>query len=253
MHLGRKLGLRKLLADYMLACAASKEEDRAVHLMSPLSSIKALRWLAKTVEWQALSQIMTSSVLSAYGTQSRAYDRKEAMPIPLALIVSWEELLCTQSTALTTKLFLRFGDAQRVDWWTLQLSAQGLHGTAYATKTTKCGQPFACTWHGLAGRDVQSSWLLQWLACLVDIGEHASIAPDFLFFHCDLESQQFPHTFPSSYSQALLCLRYMAQQAGLTAEETISLTLHSMKSTLLAAGAQCHRDGFHAGLCRGGS
>ena len=32
----------------------------------------------------------------------------------------------------------------------------------------------------------------------------------------------------------------MAQQAGLTAEETISLTLHSMKSTLLAAGAQLH-------------
>ena len=199
-----------LLADYMLACAASKEEDRAVHLMSPLSSIKALRWLAKMVEWQALSQIMTSSVLSAYGTQSRAYDRKEAMPIPLALIVSWEELLCTQSTVLTTKLFLgaallcthaglRFGDAQRVNWWTLQLSTQGLHGTAYATKTTKRGQPFACTWHGLAGRDVQSSWLLQWLACLVEIGEHASIAPDFLFFHCDLESQQFPHTFPSSY------------------------------------------------------
>ena len=92
--------------------------------MSPLSSIKALRWLAKTVEWQALSQIMTSPVLSAYGTQSRAYDRKEAMPIPLALIVSWEELMCTQSTALTTKLFLRaallcthaglrFGDAQK--------------------------------------------------------------------------------------------------------------------------------------------
>eukprot|EP00439_Symbiodinium_sp_Y106_P036072 s6047_g4.t1 len=194
---------------------------------------------------------MTSPVLSAYGTQSREYDRKEAMPIPLALIVSWEELLCTQSTALTTKLFLgaallcthaglRFGDAQRVDWWTLQLSAQGLHGTAYATKTTTCGQPFACTWHGLAGRGVQSSWLLHWLACLVQIGEHASIAPDFLFFHCDLESQQLPHTFPSSYSQALLCLRYMAQQAGLTAEEALSLTLHSMKSTLLAAGAQLH-------------
>ena len=45
-----------LLADYMLACAASKEEDRAVHLMSPHSSIKALRWLAKTVEWQKHSR-----------------------------------------------------------------------------------------------------------------------------------------------------------------------------------------------------
>ena len=59
-----------LLADYMLACAASNEEDRAVHLMSPLSSIKALRWLAKS------SNGTRSRILSAYGTQSRAYDRK---------------------------------------------------------------------------------------------------------------------------------------------------------------------------------
>ena len=74
-----------------------------------------------------------------------------------------------------------------------------------------------------SGRDTQSSWLLQWLACLVEIGEKASIAPDFLFFHCDLESQQHPQIFPSSYSQALLCLRYLAQQlAGLTAEEATS-------------------------------
>ena len=92
-----------------------------------------------------------------------------------------------------------------------------------------------------SGRDTQSSWLLQWLACLVEIGEKASIAPDFLFFHCDLESQQHPQIFPSSYSQALLCLRYLAQQlAGLTAEEATSLTLRSMKTTLLAAGAQLH-------------
>ena len=228
------------LADYMLACTASKEEDREVHLMSPVSSIKAVRWIAKTLEWHGVSQAMSSSVLMAYGRQSREFDRKEAMPIPLALLAHWQRTLCNPETHLTTKLFLgavllcthaslRFGDAQRIDWRTLQLSAQGLHGTAYATKTTKCGQPFACTWHGITGRCTQSSWLLQWLSCLVEVGMQATLEPDFMFFHADLGSHKHPQTFPCSYSHALLCLRFLTPQDGLTAAESSALTLRSMR------------------------
>ena len=76
------------MADYILACSASKEEDREVHMMSPVSSIKALRWIAKTLQWQALAEALSSSVIAAYGRQSREYDRKEAAPIPMALIAS---------------------------------------------------------------------------------------------------------------------------------------------------------------------
>ena len=97
------------------------------------------------------------------------------MPIPLSLIAAWGQCVCDPSTPPATKLVLgailacahssiRFGDAQRVRWGSLQLSSQGLHAAAYATKTTKAGQPFACTWHGLSGRNAQTSWLLQWLA-----------------------------------------------------------------------------------------
>ncbi|CAE7281083.1 unnamed protein product, partial [Symbiodinium microadriaticum] len=249
-----------LMADYMLACSASKEEDREVHMMSPASSIKALRWVAKTLQWQALSDALSSPVISAYGKQSREYDRKEATPIPMALLAGWERTICSAEAPLTTKLFLgavllcthaslRFGDAQRIEWTTLQLSAQGLHGTAYATKATKCGQPFACTWHGITGRCVQSSWLLQWL-CLVEVGTEADLEPDFLFFHADLDSHKHPQVFPCSYAHALLCLRFMAQKAGLAESEACALTLHSMKSTMLAAAAQIQFD-EHARLAQG--
>ncbi|CAE7837566.1 unnamed protein product, partial [Symbiodinium necroappetens] len=249
------------MADYMLACSASKQEDREVHMMSPVSSIKALRWVAKTLQWQALSEAMSSPVISAYGRQSREYDRKEATPIPMALLACWERTICSAEAPLTTKLFLgavllcthaslRFGDAQRIEWTTLQLSAQGLHGTAYATKTTKCGQPFACTWHGITGRCTQSSWLLQWLSCLVEVGTEADLEPDFLFFHADLDSHKHPQVFPCSYAHALLCLRFMAQKAGLAESEAFALTLHSMKSTMLAAAAQIQFD-EHARLAQG--
>ncbi|CAE7837445.1 unnamed protein product, partial [Symbiodinium necroappetens] len=250
-----------LMADYMLACSASKEEDREVHMMSPVSSIKALRWVAKTLQWQALSEAMSSPVISAYGRQSREYDRKEATAIPMALLACWERTICSAEAPLTTKLFLgavllcthaslRFGDAQRIEWTTLQLSAQGLHGTAYATKTTKCGQPFACTWHGITGRCMQSSWLLQWLSCLVEVGTEADLEPDFLFFHADPDSHKHPQVFPCSYAHALLCLRFMGQKAGLAESEAFALTLHSMKSTMLAAAAQIQFD-EHARLAQG--
>ena len=250
-----------LMADYMLACSASKEEDREVHMMSPVSSIKALRWIAKTLQWQALSEALSCPVISAYGKQSREYDRREATPIPMALLACWERTICSAEAPLTTKLFLgaallcthaslRLGDAQRIEWSTLQLSAQGLHGTAYATKTTKCGQPFACTWHGITGRCVQSSWLLQWLSCLVEVGTSADLEPDFIFFHADLDSHQQPHVFPCSYTHALLCLRFLAQKEGLTESEACALTLHSMKSTMLAAAAQLQFN-EHARLAQG--
>ena len=252
------------LADYMLACTASKEEDREVHLMSPSSSIKALRWIAKTLDWHALSQAMLSSVIMAYGRQSREFDRKEATPIPLALLAHWERTLCTPQTYLTTKLFLgavllcthaslRFGDAQRIEWQTLQLSAQGLHGTAYATKTTKCGQPFACTWHGITGRCTQSSWLLQWLSCLVEVGMQATLEPDFMFFHADLGSHKHPQTFPCSYSHALLCLRFEYPSTARRSHCCGIVSTDTAQHEVYHAGSSCANPLRRAGTPRTGT
>ena len=177
-----------LMVDFLHAASASKQEDRAVHRTLPNTSIKALRWLAKHLQWQALSACMQNALVTSYSKQVESYDKKEAVPLPLALTVAWELAICMQSTPLTTKLVLgaallcthasiRFGDAQRVKWGSIQLSTQGMHAVAYAAKTTKRGQPFACTWHGISGRDMHSSWLLHWLAALAQLPQALPRSP----------------------------------------------------------------------------
>ena len=152
-----------LLVDFLHAALSSKRQDRAVHRTSCGTAIKALRWLAKHLQWQALHTCTQNNLVTSYTKQVEAYDKREAIPIPLSLVVAWEQCICEPGTPLTTKLVLgailvcahssiRFGNAQRVRWGSLQLSTQGLRATAYATKTTKAGQPFFCTWHGLSGR-----------------------------------------------------------------------------------------------------
>ena len=124
-----------VMVDFLHASAASKQQDRAVHRSSSNTAIKALRWMAKHIQWHALSACMHNALVTAYSKQIDSYDKKEAVPLPLALLVMWELLLCTPDTPLTTKLVLgaallctrasiRFGDAQRVKRGSLQLSAR---------------------------------------------------------------------------------------------------------------------------------
>ena len=262
-HLSFALVPVALMVDFLHASSASKQQDRAVHRSSVNTAIKSLRWLAKHGQWHALSACMHNALVASYAKQIDAYDKKEAVPLPLALIVAWELVLCMRATPLTTKLVLgaallcahasiRFGDARRVKWGSIQLSVQGLHAVAYATKTTKRGQPFACTWHGISGRDPDSSWLLHWLSALAQLPrklfetEGCTHEPDFLFPHLDMQSLAVSFLAPASYARALLCLRWAAQdpglsqQAKLSSAEASALTLHSMKSTALALAAQLH-------------
>ena len=250
-----------LVVDFLHAALSSKRQDRAVHRTSCGTAIKALRWLAKHLQWQALQLCTQNNLVTSYAKQVEAYDKREAVPLPLSLLLAWERCVCCKDAPLTTKLILgailarthssiRFGDAQRVRWGSMQLSTQGLHATAYATKTTKAGQPFFCTWHGLSGRDASTSWLLHWLAALASIPKavfevHAdTVEPDYLFPHLDTHCISVEYLAPASYARTLLCLRWAAQSnmlsgsAALTASEAGALTLHSMKSTSLASAAQ---------------
>ena len=190
--------------------------------------------------------------------RSTAQDRREALPIPWALITGWEERVCDPGTPLTTKAVLgaallathaslRFGDLQRVDFSSLSLSTSALHGTCFATKTTTHGQPFAVTLAGITGRDLISCWTLHWLAALHSLVSpylQQEDAPDFLWLSTALDAQALDELAPASYCTALLCLRYAATLPwrvagnGLLPGEARQLTLHSMKSTLLAAAAQ---------------
>ena len=153
-----------------------------MHRTSASTAVKSLRWLAKHLQWPALQSCVRNSLVASYCKQIAAYDKikKQAVPIPAALIACCERMVCNPQAPLTTKLILgaalvcihasiRFGDAQRLQGGSIQLSASGMHATAFATKTTKSGQPFACTWHGYTGRNASSSWVLHWLASIASI------------------------------------------------------------------------------------
>ena len=94
----------------------------------------------------------------------------------------------------------------------LQLSTAGLHGICTATKTTRHGQPFACTWHGITGRDFSPSRLLHWLAELASLSaphskcKRPAAEPDFLFLNCSLSQEHITEIAPASYARTLLHL-----------------------------------------------
>ncbi|CAE7408610.1 unnamed protein product [Symbiodinium sp. KB8] len=244
--------------DYLAAARASRSQDLEIHRISATSAIKALRWFHKLSQWEQLTPAMQSPVITAYCSQSSAKDRREAMPIPMALISAWEQrvcdpdaplctVLCLGAALLATHASLRFGDIQRVDFSSLSLTTAALHGVCFATKTTSQGQLFAVTIAGITGRDSSSCWPLHWLSALQRAASPFRAQdgdPDFLWFSTAPELNNLLELAPASYCTALLVLRWAATLPWhpatpcLSALEASQLTLHSMKSTVLAAAAQ---------------
>ncbi|CAE7801704.1 unnamed protein product, partial [Symbiodinium necroappetens] len=244
--------------DYLAAARASRSQDLEIHRISATSAIKALRWFHKLSQWEQLTPAMQSPVISAYSSRSTAKDRKEALPIPMAIIAAWEQRVGDPHTPLSTVLILgaallaihaslRFGDIQRVDFASLSLTTVALHGSCFATKTTSQGQPFAVTLAGITGRDTHSCWPLHWLAALqrgCSPFRDKDGDPDFLWVSTAPDLRTLVELAPASYCTAMLALRWAATLPwpgaipGLTAREALQLTLHSMKSTVLASAAQ---------------
>ena len=263
------------MADYLLAAQRSATQDRAVHRTSPITAVKSLRWLAKTVQWQELSMALSAPIVASYAHLTKSVDRRESYPLPMALVAGFEKAVCSSDTSNALALFLgavllcthasvRFGDAQRIAWSSLQLSRTALNGTCYRTKTSTHGQPFACRWHGITGRDYRSSWVLQWLGRLAKHCKEANLTlqgraePDFVFINCNPLQPLPTELAPASYARTLMHLRWASQSTlvlisqALRSVEACELTLHNMKSTLRACAAQlnlnkedCMAQGHH--------
>ncbi|CAE7361723.1 unnamed protein product, partial [Symbiodinium necroappetens] len=249
------------LLDFLAAARASSTQDREIHQMSANSSIKALRWLAKHSQWCSLDSALHRPVISAYAARGTAKDRREALPVPWCLVAAWEMRVCGSATPVTTTLALgaallcihasiRFGDVQHIDFSSLSLSRAALHGICFATKTTSTGQPFAVSVAGLTGRSAQSCWTLHWLAALHSQAQAFGCPDtfDFLWPNAAPELSALPELAPASYCSAMLTMRWAATLPwlppgqGLLPAEAKQLTLHSLKSTCLAAAAQLRID-----------
>ena len=137
------------LADFLHACENSLEEDREVCKIGPRPILKALSWLSRIEEVPALQPIMQASLIRAFLTQPTT-DRKEALPLPMAVVVEWEKYICSPHCPQDLRLFLgglllalhgglRFGDLQRIRLNSLSLTSTSLRGVCWQTKTHKKG------------------------------------------------------------------------------------------------------------------
>ena len=79
------------LADFLHACENSLEEDREVCKIGPRPILKALSWLGRHAEVPALQPLLQASLIRAFLTQPTT-DRKEALPLPMAVVVEWESV-----------------------------------------------------------------------------------------------------------------------------------------------------------------
>ena len=92
-------------ADFLHACENSLEEDREVCKIGPRPILKALSWLSRIAEVPALQPIMQASLIRAFLTQPTT-DRKEALPLPMAVVVEWEKYICSPHCPQDLSLFL---------------------------------------------------------------------------------------------------------------------------------------------------
>ena len=88
------------------------------------SALKALSWLSRAAGLSFLWSIFQDSLITAFRSQKVA-DRREALPLPLAVVVAWERRLCDADCPsdlcillggflLAVHGGLRFGDLQRI-------------------------------------------------------------------------------------------------------------------------------------------
>ena len=82
------------LADFLHACENSLEEDREICKIGPRPILKALSWLGRNADVSALQPLLQASLIRAFLTQPTS-DRKEALPLPLAVVVEWEKYICS--------------------------------------------------------------------------------------------------------------------------------------------------------------
>ena len=247
--------------DYLWACQDSQQEDRQAFKCKPQAALKALSWFHKKGQIASLSHLCLNPLVQAFSKEDGPSDRREAMPLPLAVLVAWEtkirEPTCPPALALLLGGFLRashcslrFGDLQRICVSSLTISSNALRGCCWRTKTSNTGQPFASSHLGLSGRDTASAWTIAWLshlqASVLNTRQAlgVTIEPDFLIPQastwdnpetCSLQS-------PLQYHQALTMLRWAVQtpwqSALVSPAEAQAFTLHSLKVCLLSASAQ---------------
>lgn len=85
---------------------AARSDVPSVRIQPP-QLLRGLRWLAKTALMQSLMDILNNYLMGSFLKGSgQPKDRKEAIPIPFAILVMWEQAIVSQDTPEWTVLLL---------------------------------------------------------------------------------------------------------------------------------------------------
>ena len=81
------------------------DEDREICRLRPKPILKALSWLGRIAGIERLQPILQCSLIKAFQAQS-VTDRREALPLPMAVVVAWEQHVCSPHCPPDRPLFL---------------------------------------------------------------------------------------------------------------------------------------------------
>ena len=77
--------------DYLWACQDSQHEDRHASRCKPANALKALSWFHKKAQIDSLRLVCLNPLALAFSKPDGPMDRNEAIPLPLAIVVAWED------------------------------------------------------------------------------------------------------------------------------------------------------------------
>ena len=195
------------LADVIVALSLSHHSDKSTGSGS-ISTIKAIRWMAKTAGISALETIAYGTVISSFLKSKIPRERKEAFPLSLYVILQFERRILQSNCPIRDIILLggflaclfaglRFSDLQRVSWNTLVFDYRTIRGSCWRTKTSSAGQPFGFYCHGFLSKGPHS-WGFKWLqaldqsASLHQTTDLSSPIPDFLLPSMDAMGLEQP-------------------------------------------------------------
>ena len=199
------------------------------------AAASSLRFVASILGHKCWIEQLADPVVKAWcSSKAKKLVQKEALPLPLHVVVALEASICcdlvsgvSADTLLVCGFLmmiwgsLRFSDAQRIDVAGLTLENGLLRGECWRTKSSSSGMPFGILTMGICHN---------WSGAVAAVIEQMA-GCDFLL--CGRAGQ------PPSFACTLLNFRrLLVQRAQVPVEMVSSYTLHSMKATGLSWALQ---------------
>ena len=245
------------MADHLHEVMTGAQQDRSrVRTSSVAAAIQSLKFVSRKAQVDPLITILDTPLIAEYlaGAASPRL-RREALPLPLAVLVQWERWICSGSAPEHENFFigsillmawagLHFADAQR----TCSFSLLPDRHECWRTKVSRSGQPFGALAFGFSGRPPSWSWgrvyfnsLRNWHSQMVN--HKVRIWSSTALSHTWCSTCPVAVANPTRFSTATKFLRRALQapqmhNAQMSPEQAWQYTLLSLKATMHSIAKQ---------------